>query len=303
MPLLRRTPKPKISVVVIFYNMRREAARTLYSLTTQYQQGISEDDYEVLVIDSGSQEPLDENHVTSLQQNFRYQFVETSLPTPCQAMNTGIEMARGKTVACLVDGARILSPGILQNMQRATLLFKRPLVYTIGMHLGSIRQNQAMQEGYDQHIEDELLASVDWQQNGYSLFDIACLAGSSKDGFINPIVESNCFSVARSALLDIGGFDEAFQSPGGGLVNLDVFRKLTTDPDISPVMLVGEATFHQFHGGVSTNVPVADSPWKIYQAEYAALRGQEFDFIGFTSPPYLMGELREESRRFFLPPV
>ena len=70
MPLLRRTPRPKLSVVVIFYNMRREAARTLYSLTPRYQQGISEDDYEVLVIDSGSQEPLDENHVTSLQAEF-----------------------------------------------------------------------------------------------------------------------------------------------------------------------------------------------------------------------------------------
>ena len=46
--------KPKLSVVIAFFNMRREAARTLYSLTTDYQRDIGIDDYEVIVLDSGS---------------------------------------------------------------------------------------------------------------------------------------------------------------------------------------------------------------------------------------------------------
>ena len=37
-----------LTVVVVFYNMRREAARTLHSLTRAYQRGIEDLDYEVL---------------------------------------------------------------------------------------------------------------------------------------------------------------------------------------------------------------------------------------------------------------
>ena len=38
-----------LSVVVVFYNMRREADRTLHSLSRAYQQGIDDLDYEVIV--------------------------------------------------------------------------------------------------------------------------------------------------------------------------------------------------------------------------------------------------------------
>ena len=43
-----------LSVVVVFYNMRREAARTLHSLSRAYQQGIDDLDYEVIVVENGS---------------------------------------------------------------------------------------------------------------------------------------------------------------------------------------------------------------------------------------------------------
>ena len=48
-----------MSVVVVFFNMRREAIRTLFSLTTAYQRDISIDDYDVIVLDSGSTQALD----------------------------------------------------------------------------------------------------------------------------------------------------------------------------------------------------------------------------------------------------
>ena len=43
-----------LTVVVVFYNMRREAARTLHSLSRSYQRHVQDLDYEVLVIDNGS---------------------------------------------------------------------------------------------------------------------------------------------------------------------------------------------------------------------------------------------------------
>ena len=111
--------KPKLSVVVVFYNMQREAVRTLYSLTVAFQRNISEQDYEVIVLDSNSSQPIEKTWVEGLQSNFRYHFVESDAPTPCRALNCGVEQARADTVVCLIDGARILSPGILHYMQRA----------------------------------------------------------------------------------------------------------------------------------------------------------------------------------------
>lgn len=49
---------PRLSIVVIFHNLTREAARTLDTLCPAFQQGGSADDYDVLAIDSGSQSAL-----------------------------------------------------------------------------------------------------------------------------------------------------------------------------------------------------------------------------------------------------
>ncbi len=43
-----------LAVVVVMHNMRREAARTLHSLSRSYQRGIDDLDYEVVVVENGS---------------------------------------------------------------------------------------------------------------------------------------------------------------------------------------------------------------------------------------------------------
>lgn len=297
MPFFKR--KPQLSIVVIFYNMRREAVRTLYSLTTRYQRNIEESDYEVIVMDSNSSEPLDREWVEGLQDNFSYRYIEADAPTPCKALNQGARMAQADTVVSHIDGARILSPGVLHYMLGAKKAFDHPFTYTIGMHLGHKRQGISVSEGYNQIVEDELLETVPWQEDGYRLFDVACLAGSSKEGYLYPVYESNCFAIEKTFLTEIGGFDEAFTTLGGGLVNLDMFRKLMQHPATTPVMLIGEGSFHQFHGGVSTNVPAEKNPWAEYDKEYERLRGTRFEFIGYPEQPVFLGRLERNSRRFF----
>ena len=68
--------KPKLSVVVIFYNMRREAARTLYTLSSSYQTILTGSDYEVIAIDNGSSCPLSEEEVSAFGLNFQYHYLE-----------------------------------------------------------------------------------------------------------------------------------------------------------------------------------------------------------------------------------
>jgi hypothetical protein len=51
---------PKLSVIVVGYNMARELPRTIRSLSPAMQRGIHPRDYEVILIDNGSTQPADE---------------------------------------------------------------------------------------------------------------------------------------------------------------------------------------------------------------------------------------------------
>ena len=56
LPLAPEAPGDAVdlTVVVVFYNMRREAARTLQSLSRQYQEELGDTTYEVIVVENGS---------------------------------------------------------------------------------------------------------------------------------------------------------------------------------------------------------------------------------------------------------
>ena len=145
-----------------------------------------------------------------------------------------------------------------------------------------------MEEGCNQEQEDRLIATVDWHANGYRLFDISCVAGSSGNGFFSPLRESNCFTLRRDDYLAMGGFDERFEGPGGGVVNLDFFNRVHAADHFRRVMLLGEATFHQFHGGVATNAPLSRHPWHEMVADYERITGKPFDFV-YHRPEYFGG--------------
>jgi glycosyltransferase involved in cell wall biosynthesis len=289
-----------LSVIVIFFNMRREAQRTLYSLTGEYQKNIGDLSYEVIAIDSGSTEPLDEKVVRSFGANFRYIHFDTSIPSPCEALNYGAQVARGKFITVCIDGARILSPGILHHSMIASRMYENPCIYTLGMHIGFKPQPDLAAENYSQVDEDQLMSSIHWKQDGYSLFDISSLALSSGNGYFSKLTESNCVTMRRSDYQKLGGFDERFKSPGGGLTNLDFFNRIHEAADIHPIMLLGEATFHQFHNGTATNVPPKDHPWKFMAEEYLTIKGKPFS--SYYRIPTYFGSIHPRCARLITPP-
>ncbi len=288
-----------LSVVVNFFNMRREAERTLFSLTPAYQD-VDPAAYEVVVIDNGSIEPLDEHWVTGFGENFRYLYHDTQSKSPCGAMNRAARAAEAHLVMCIIDGARILSPRVLKYSLLLAGLYEHPFIYTLGMHIGSKPQNFLVGEGYDRAKEDALLEATNWKLHGYALFDLSSVALSSKNGFFSRLTETNCFTMRKDDFIDLGGFDESFVSPGGGLANMDIFNRIHEDARFSPVMLLGEATFHQFHEGVATNVCLEKHPWEAMEREYKSIRGKHFrssfrypDYYGGVSAecwPFMKGE-------------
>lgn len=288
--------RPKLSVIVNFYNMQREAERTLYSLSTDYQQNIKATDYEVLAIDNGSSQPLRPETVHTFGENFHYHYLQTNSVSPCKALNQAARLARGELIICCIDGARILSPNILSLSLQAAKLHAHPFIYTMSMHLGSKPQNLSIAEGYNQQVEDQLLNTIDWKNNGYELFKVSSMALSSGNGFFSKFAESNCFCLRKSDYLQLGGFDEAFTSKGGGLVNLDFFNRIHEDERFYPILLLGEASFHQFHGGVATNVIMEEHPWNGMAAEYQTIRSKAF--ASRFQRPHYFGKLNELSQPF-----
>lgn len=277
--------------------MRREALRTLFSLTSGYQNSPSPINYEVIAIDNQSSAPLNESTVNAFGPQFRYHFFETSSKSPVEAINYGATLAKGKMLCINIDGARILSPGILNAITNLTASYKSPFIYTLGMHLGPKVQNLSIFEGYSQDVEDKMLNQLEWKQNGYKLFEISSLAGSSAGGFQGPITESNCYCLPRSTFLEMGGLNPKFQTPGGGIVNLDFFDKATHSKQLTPILLLGEATFHQVHGGVATNVSLNKHPMASYQDEYLSIYGKPWQPSNIVSP-ILYGNLEGAAKSF-----
>jgi glycosyltransferase involved in cell wall biosynthesis len=253
--------------------------------------------YEVIAIDNGSSEPIDENLVKSFGANFRYLYFNADTPSPCAALNYAVQIAKGTWITLFIDGARIPSPGLLYLSMLASRLYEKPFIYTLGMHIGHKPQNYLAEENYSQKDEDALLSSIDWQQDGYLLFDISSVALSSKEGSFSRLSESNCITISRAAFQEMGGFDEKFKSPGGGLVNLDFFNRINKTEDIHPIMLLGEATFHQFHGGTATNAPLKDHPWDKMAQEYMMIRGKPYQ--PYYRKPVYFGSVHSKCYHLF----
>ena len=265
-----------LSLIVVHYNIPREFPRTLFSLSPSFQKGISADDYEVIVVDNGSKELPDISSYRESGMNIRLLQVPNPNQSPARAINLGLNASLGKNIGVFIDGARMASPGLLQSAQQALRFSDRSIVATRGRYLGPTMQRTSMNEGYTKDFEDAMLGSLDWKNNGYRLFEKSVFDESSGAHWFDPrISESNSLFMSRALWSEINGFSEDFQSLGGGFLNLDTLTRATSLKETQPILLIGEATFHQLHGGVATNVPKENVfPMR---AEYEAKRGTPYE--------------------------
>ena len=283
--------KPKVSIIVISYNMNRELPRTLLSLSVPFQKGITRDEFEVILIDNGSKVPPTASDFSHLDIDLRVVSMDNPTKSPVPAINFGLKQVSGEIIGVYIDGARIASPRLIASARDAITYNQRAFVGSRGRYLGNKFQRVAIVEGYNQQVEDEMLAQSGWESDGYKLFDISVFDESSGPTWFDPVAESNSLFMWRSLWDELGGYTEGFVTPGGGLVNLDTWKRACELPETVPTLLLGEATFHQVHGGVATNGSL-DKVQEFY-TEYFSIYGEEFDvpmpairFVGtFVSTP------------------
>ena len=280
--------RPRLSVVIVAYNMARELPRTLQSLSPAMQRGIAARDYEVVVVDNGSTRPADTLACRARCPGVRLlRAPGPNSPSPVAAVNHGLANARGDLIGVWIDGARLASPGILHWALQASRLHRRPVIGSLGLHLGPDVQMRSIRAGYDQAQEDRLLAESGWTRDGYRLFGISSFAGSCQLGWFGPIAESNALFMTRAHWRSLGGYDARFQLPGGGLANLDIWRRACSSADSQVILLLGEGTFHQVHGGVATNS--VDNPYPTFDTEYQRIRGARYQPPAID--PWYLGQL------------
>ena len=282
-----------LSVVVNFYNNRREAMNTLHSMSRAYQRGAAKIDFEVIALDHGSSAPLDEADVRAFGPEFQYRFVATTSVSPAKAINDACRGAKGDKLIVVIDGAHILSPGIYALAERAFDQFAAPFIATVSFHLGPKQQNLSVMEGYNQQVEDGLLARSGWKENGYRLYSIAGSFADPGMGWFGCAFECGCFAMRKNDYLALGGFEERFVSRGGGLVALDFYQRAVARDVGEYVMLLGEGSFHQFHGGVASNAPKQAHPWAEFNAEFARIRGRPFARV--LKRPFYFGTFPNEA--------
>ena len=155
----RRASPATLAIVVNFFNNRREALNSLYSLTRAYQVDSQDLDYQVIALDNGSTEPLSDADVRSFGPQFHYRYVPTRSVSPVEAINEACRGAAADWLMIIIDGAHILTAGVLALTQVAFRRFASPFVATVPFQLGATKQNFSVQAVYNQQQEDQLLAA------------------------------------------------------------------------------------------------------------------------------------------------
>ena len=288
---------PKLSILVIVYRMRRQAMNTLFSLSTNYQRQVNADQFEVVVMENCSDQNLIPDKVAALGPNFHYFLRDEKKPTPIYAVNEGVGRCRGEHICIMIDGARMVTPGLVKNTLDLINAVPDSLICAPGYHLGKNIQRLHLASGHDEVYEQKLLEDIDWKANGYSLFSISCFSEANMYGFFHPLMESNCMTCRKQFFLDIGGAHEGFQTPGGGSVNLDMYRNLALIEKNQLFLLAGEGSFHQYHGGITTSqADDLEDVLASHREELKSIRGDYYQAAQIE--PVIYGQIPIEAHPF-----
>lgn len=263
---------PRVTLIVISFEMGRELPRTLTSLSPRYQD-CAAGDYEILVVDNGSTHPPSNEDFANLGADIQVFGCSSTSRSPVKAINEGLARARGDLIGVWIDGARMASPGLVKACLAASTLHPCPVIATHNYQLGPKLQALSSAEGYDPAAEDELLKLIRWPQDGYLLFDISTpeIRAWPKGNML----ESNALFLPRAMWQELRGYDEQFDEPGGGVANPDMLIRAVGLPGAQLIRILGEGTFHQIHGGLTTSDRSrAMNALKIGSRSYLRLRGK-----------------------------
>ena len=122
------------------------------------------------------------------------------------------ESSRGRTLALMIDGAHVLTPGVLRFGLQGLATYAPAIVATQQWYVGPGQQGDAMDDGYDQALRGPAVRRIEWPSDGYRLFEIGHFIGDRDwlDGGVGEQLPVRARGAARAgrrvrrALLDAG---------------------------------------------------------------------------------------------------
>lgn len=279
--------------------MPTQGINTLLSLSPLMQKNIAADDYEIIAVENESSEMLPQEKISEIPGNIRYFPRKESGTSPAAAINFGLQKASGSHIGIMIDGARMLTPRIIEHALMAFRACPNALVCVPGYYIGPYEHKSEKANLFSQEDEKKLLETIRWKENPYRLFDQCQLSSANAKGFFQPFMESNCFFTSIENIRRINGAEERFNLPGGGSINMYMLKKLGTLPECSHIfVLPGEGTFHQQHGGVST-IPgeKRNSLVSEFSAQLKEISGEKH-FRSFSREPIMLGSTTSHAMKF-----
>ncbi|MDA9913253.1 glycosyltransferase family 2 protein, partial [Candidatus Nanopelagicales bacterium] len=268
----------------------RQALNTVYSLSTAYQKGVDASEYEVVVVENASPEPMDRQALARMGPNIRHYYRDEPGVSPAPALNEAFSRSYGSFLGLMIDGAHMVTPGLLRNVLDVVAIDPNALVTCLAYGLGEQDQQDHQVTGYDEAAEQQLLAGLPYRGDGYRLFQISRFSLSNPNGYAHPVMESNCMFASRENFAAIGQADERFDLKGGGMLNHFMYDRLSRLAQTSLWVLPGEGSFHQFHGGTTTQQAAdREDLLKAFADQYAAISGGRF--VSPIPEPNYYGEI------------
>jgi glycosyltransferase involved in cell wall biosynthesis len=302
-PMLTPPPKlsaPRLSIVVIVYRMAEQALNTVYTLSAQHQRNVQTENYEIIVVENRSDQTIDTQRLYALGNNIRYLCRDEQGVSPAAAINAGLAMARAPFIGLLIDGARMVTPRIIEYALAAQRIDNNALVIVPGYNLGPDLHHLNKSLNYNENTEKALLIETNWKQDGYRLFNIANISEANPRGVFQPFMECNCMFTSKDNWRRIGGADEAFHFPGGGGLNLHMYRRLGVLKETEYFFILpGEGSFHQYHGGVSTTER-HDREEMLLSPRSQLESYWNGKFKGLEREPILLGAVTSHAQQFLL---
>jgi hypothetical protein len=147
----------KLSIYVATYNLKTQLERTLVSLSETYQR-CRLGTISVNIVDNGS-----DCQGIQIPASDRWDYVwrryeDNGAPIHYR-LNQTINADNSDYIAVLIDGARLCSPGIVEQALSCLLHRKDAVIYTPSYQLGPDQQMYSIGQGYDHDAESMLLPS------------------------------------------------------------------------------------------------------------------------------------------------
>jgi Sulfotransferase domain len=245
-----RQMKKKLSVIVVVDRMTEQVLNTIYSLSSHHQQEVTEQDYEIVVVEIPSDRPLDENRLYKMGSNVRYFLQDEKSKSVALAVKMGMRLVHSKFISVITNEAIVVTPGVVRATLDAIKISGDAVIAVPAYHIGPPKDLNL--SDHKKARTTDLLKLIKWKEDGYRLFDLAFLSRSSNKGSVYLNMAECGFLTFPKRLSNVIDVTNNSNLEGSDFTNLKIFNRACEQKDTPIYLALFEGAFgqHQDTGSI-----------------------------------------------------